>query len=139
MSLSGVNPDIDDAPGPARPDPDPGSGAGRRWPVPELPRLSPGLTGTLIYAGIRLLSAAITAFLLGHGHYQLRHWSLIRWARSSDGGHYIYDAACGAIVDPAGVEAALKSITGVVEHGLFLGLAECALIGTDEGVVWVER
>ena len=57
----------------------------------------------------------------------------------TDGGHYIYDAACGAIVDPAEVEAALKSITGVVEHGLFLGLAECALIGTDEGVVWVER
>ena len=100
MSLSGVNPDIDDAPGPSRPDPDPGSGAGRRWPVPELPRLSPGLTGTLIYAGIRLLSAAITAFLLGHGHYQLRHWSLIRWARSSDGGHYISIAAHGYTYPP---------------------------------------
>jgi ribose 5-phosphate isomerase A len=38
-----------------------------------------------------------------------------------------------------GVEAALKSITGVVDHGLFLGLAESALIGTDEGVVSIAR
>jgi ribose 5-phosphate isomerase A len=52
----------------------------------------------------------------------------------TDGGNLIYDAVCGAILDPPGVEAALKSITGVVDHGLFLGLAQSALIGTDEGV-----
>jgi ribose 5-phosphate isomerase A len=57
----------------------------------------------------------------------------------TDGGNYIYDAPCGAIVDPPGVEAGLKSITGVVDHGLFLGLAERAVIGTDEGVVAVDR
>jgi ribose 5-phosphate isomerase A len=57
----------------------------------------------------------------------------------TDGGNYIYDAACGAVLDPPGVEAALKSITGVVEHGLFIGLARHALIGTDEGVVTVTR
>ena len=53
----------------------------------------------------------------------------------TDGGNLIYDASCGAILDPPGVEAALKSITGVVDHGLFLGLASSALIGTDEGVL----
>ena len=52
----------------------------------------------------------------------------------SDGGNLIFDVACGAIDDPAGLAAALKSVTGVVEHGLFLDLAEVALIGTDEGV-----
>ncbi len=57
----------------------------------------------------------------------------------SDGGNFIYDAPCGAILDPAGVEAALKSITGVVDHGLFLGLAERALVGTDNGVVTLTR
>jgi ribose 5-phosphate isomerase A len=57
----------------------------------------------------------------------------------TDNGNFIYDAPCGAILDPPGVEAALKSITGVVEHGLFLGLAERALIGTDEGVVTLTR
>jgi len=55
----------------------------------------------------------------------------------TDNGNFIYDAPCGAILDPPGVEAALKSITGVVEHGLFLGLAQRALVGTDEGVVTV--
>jgi ribose 5-phosphate isomerase A len=57
----------------------------------------------------------------------------------TDNGNYIYDAPCGAILDPPGVEAALKSITGVVDHGLFLGLAGTALIGTDEGVVTLTR
>lgn len=57
----------------------------------------------------------------------------------TDNGNLIYDADCGAILDPPGVEAALKSITGVVDHGLFLGLAQSALIGTDEGVVEIRR
>jgi hypothetical protein len=49
----------------------------------------------LIFAGIRVLSVAVAAFLLGHGKYQLRHWSLVRWMRSSDGGHYWSIAAHG--------------------------------------------
>jgi ribose 5-phosphate isomerase A len=57
----------------------------------------------------------------------------------TDNGNFIYDAPCGAILDPPGVEAALKSITGVVDHGLFLGLAQSALIGTDDGVLRLER
>ena len=53
----------------------------------------------------------------------------------TDGGNLIYDAALGAIDDPAALAAALKAVTGVVEHGLFLGLARRALLGTDAGVV----
>ncbi|HUO21613.1 MAG TPA: ribose-5-phosphate isomerase RpiA [Caulobacteraceae bacterium] len=52
----------------------------------------------------------------------------------TDGGNYIYDAACGVIADPALLADALKSVTGVVEHGLFLDLAEEAILGTDSGV-----
>ena len=52
----------------------------------------------------------------------------------TDNGNYIYDAACGAIADPALLAEALKSVTGVVEHGLFLDLADEALIGLDSGV-----
>lgn len=55
----------------------------------------------------------------------------------TDSGNLIYDAPCGAIGDPAALAAALKSVTGVVDHGLFLGLAECALIGTDAGVATI--
>ena len=52
----------------------------------------------------------------------------------TDGGNVIYDVACGVIADPARLAADLKSLTGVVEHGLFLDLAEEAIIGADDGV-----
>jgi ribose 5-phosphate isomerase A len=56
----------------------------------------------------------------------------------TDGGNLIYDAACGRIEEPAALAFALKSVTGVVDHGLFLDLAELALIGTADGVVTLE-
>ncbi|MFZ3006133.1 MAG: ribose-5-phosphate isomerase RpiA [Phenylobacterium sp.] len=56
----------------------------------------------------------------------------------TDGGNVIYDAACGRIEEPALLAAALKSVTGVVDHGLFLDLADLALVGTANGVVAVE-
>ncbi len=49
----------------------------------------------LIYAGIRALSAAIAAYLLGHGQYRLQRWSLVRWMGSWDSGHYQTIAAHG--------------------------------------------
>jgi ribose 5-phosphate isomerase A len=52
----------------------------------------------------------------------------------TDGGNFIYDAACGAIPNPSALAADLKSVTGVVDHGLFLDLADVALVGTDQGV-----
>jgi ribose 5-phosphate isomerase A len=52
----------------------------------------------------------------------------------TDNGNLIYDAACGAIGDPAMLAATLKSVTGVVDHGLFLDLADEALIGGAGGV-----
>jgi ribose 5-phosphate isomerase A len=56
----------------------------------------------------------------------------------TDGGNLIYDAACGRIDNPAALAMALKSVTGVVEHGLFLDLADQALVGTPDGVVALE-
>jgi ribose 5-phosphate isomerase A len=56
----------------------------------------------------------------------------------TDGGNFIYDVACGRIEDPAALAHALKSVTGVVDHGLFLDLADLALVGTDAGVVRME-
>ena len=52
----------------------------------------------------------------------------------TDGGNLIYDAPCGVIADPSLLAEALKSVTGVVDHGLFLGMADEAIIGTDTGV-----
>jgi ribose 5-phosphate isomerase A len=56
----------------------------------------------------------------------------------TDGGNLIYDAHCGRIEEPAALAAALKSVTGVVDHGLFLDLADRALIGTPDGVIELE-
>lgn len=53
----------------------------------------------------------------------------------TDGGNLIYDAACARIEEPAALAAALKGLTGVVEHGLFLDLCDEALIGGDDGAV----
>ncbi len=52
----------------------------------------------------------------------------------TDNGNLIYDAACGAIEEPSLLANALKSVTGVVDHGLFLDLADEGLIGGDKGV-----
>jgi len=56
----------------------------------------------------------------------------------TDNGNLIYDAACGRIPEPAALAKALKSVTGVVDHGLFLDLADVALVGEDAGVIRVE-
>jgi ribose 5-phosphate isomerase A len=57
----------------------------------------------------------------------------------TDGAHVIVDLHLGRIADPTGTAAALKAVTGVVDHGLFIGLASDALIGTPSGVMEVTR
>jgi ribose 5-phosphate isomerase A len=52
----------------------------------------------------------------------------------SDGGNYILDCALKRIAEPARLEAALKAIPGVIETGLFLGMAHAAIIASDAGV-----
>jgi len=57
----------------------------------------------------------------------------------TDGGHWILDAALGRIADPPSLAHRLDGITGVVEHGLFIGLARAAVLAGDDGVRIVER
>ena len=52
----------------------------------------------------------------------------------TDAGNLIYDLPCRSIADPQALASALKAITGVVEHGLFLGLADEAIIASDQGL-----
>lgn len=52
----------------------------------------------------------------------------------TDGGHLIVDASFGRIPDPEALSAALHAIPGVVEHGLFLGLASAALLAGPDGI-----
>lgn len=52
----------------------------------------------------------------------------------TDGGHYIIDAHCNSIEQPEALAMALAGIPGVVDHGLFLGMAELILVGGPDGV-----
>ena len=52
----------------------------------------------------------------------------------TDGGHYILDCAFGAIPDPDALNRALDAVAGVVEHGLFIGLATTAIFAGPNGV-----
>lgn len=54
--------------------------------------------------------------------------------RITDEGNYILDCACEAIRDPSRTAADIRRIVGVVEHGLFLGMATLALVAGDDGV-----
>ena len=55
----------------------------------------------------------------------------------TDEGHYILDCAIPDDADPDALDHELKRIPGVVEHGLFLGMAEQALLGRTDGEVEV--
>jgi ribose 5-phosphate isomerase A len=57
----------------------------------------------------------------------------------TDNGNHIYDCAFGAIENVPALAAALSMIPGVVEHGLFVGLATTLLLGGDKGVRVVEK
>jgi ribose 5-phosphate isomerase A len=57
----------------------------------------------------------------------------------TDGGHYILDCAFGPIQSPRSLQAELDSIVGVVEHGLFIGIAYQVLAGGPEGVRTLNR
>lgn len=52
----------------------------------------------------------------------------------TDGGHLILDASFGRIPDARALSDALHAIPGVVEHGLFLGLADLAVIAGSTGI-----
>lgn len=56
----------------------------------------------------------------------------------TDGGHLIIDASFGLIRDARALSTALHAVPGVVEHGLFIGMARKAIIAAPEGVRIVE-
>ena len=55
----------------------------------------------------------------------------------TDEGNVILDLALRRIGDPARLEAALNRIPGVVENGIFTGLADIAILGHTDGSVEV--
>jgi ribose 5-phosphate isomerase A len=52
----------------------------------------------------------------------------------TDQGFWLVDARFDGIDDPAGLDRAVRSIPGVLDHGLFIGMATSVLVGSAEGV-----
>jgi ribose 5-phosphate isomerase A len=73
---------------------------------------------------LRATGATITQRMAGNGEPYI-----------TDGGNYILDAAFDSIADGRRMNCAIRDIVGVVETGLFIGMAELALVAGDEGVM----
>jgi ribose 5-phosphate isomerase A len=57
----------------------------------------------------------------------------------TDGGHWIVDAHLGRIQDASRLAGLLSAIPGVVEHGLFVGLARTAILAGAQGIRVIDR
>ncbi|MRN67298.1 ribose-5-phosphate isomerase RpiA [Brucella sp. 10RB9213] len=101
-----------------------------RFPLPiEVNRFGLGATIRAIEA------AAVKCGLAGPLNLRLKDGSPFL----TDGGHYIVDASFGRIPDPKTLSDALFAIPGVVEHGLFIGLARAAIIAGTDGIRTMNR
>ncbi|MEI9813282.1 MAG: ribose-5-phosphate isomerase RpiA [Acidobacteriota bacterium] len=58
----------------------------------------------------------------------------LREGFTTDGGHIILDCNFGLIADPLALQRQLDACVGVVEHGLFLGMAAQAFVATADGM-----
>ena len=100
-----------------------------RFPLPvEIAPFGAGATRLAVQAVLRAQPGMLTLRKSEDGH-----------AFVTDGGHFIVDAALGRIEDPREVARVLSAVPGVMEHGLFVGLASTAVIGGPDGVRIVER
>jgi ribose 5-phosphate isomerase A len=86
-------------------------------------------------ATVQAIEAAAASIGL-HGEMKIRAGSDDPFV--TDGGHLILDASFGRIPDPRALSDALRAIPGVVEHGLFLGLADLAVLAGPDGVKTIE-
>jgi ribose 5-phosphate isomerase A len=91
--------------------------------------------------GATSISLAVEAALAGAG---CRGPIALRKRRDggpfvTDGGHWLLDAKLNRIPDPPKLAADLAQIPGVMEHGLFVGLAHTAILAGPNGVRLVER
>jgi ribose 5-phosphate isomerase A len=82
-----------------------------------------------------------TAKILGKlgGHPDLRQHSGADGPFITDGGNYILDCAFGPIATASDLQRELDSVVGVVEHGLFIGMASQVLVATPNGVNRLDR
>ena len=100
-------------------------------------RLGPfALPVEVVGFGARTTIARIEAAIarLGYGSIPISLRMAGGEAFRTDSGHLIFDCAFGAITDAPALAAALSQVPGVVDHGLFIGIATTLVIARPDGV-----
>jgi ribose 5-phosphate isomerase A len=102
-----------------------------KFPLPiEIDRFAYGLTTKRVREVLKSLGQA--------GEIRLRSRA-DRTPFVTDGEHYILDCALGRIADSARLDAALKTVPGVVETGLFVGMAHVVILAGPGGIEVLRR
>jgi ribose 5-phosphate isomerase A len=100
-------------------------------PSKESPRLERSVPVEVLPAGRTTVAAAVRD---AGGEPTLRRAERKDGPVVTDNGNLVVDCAFGEIADPAALSATLSAVPGVVEHGLFVGLADEIHVGTESGV-----
>lgn len=98
---------------------------GRRWALPV----------EIVPFGWTVTAAALTA--LGARPVRRTHDDGAPFV--TDGGHYILDCRFDPFPEPEPLATRIKSLVGVVEHGMFLGMAEAVVVGYPDRVEVLRR
>jgi ribose 5-phosphate isomerase A len=92
------------------------------------------------------LPVEVVPFALPVVEAALRDFGLQPTARRRDGalvatdnGNVIVDCRTGPIADPMALAGRVRSLPGVVDHGLFLGMTSVVFVGQADGRVVVQR
>ncbi|HEY5048501.1 MAG TPA: ribose-5-phosphate isomerase RpiA [Rhizomicrobium sp.] len=114
--------------------------------VADASKLARQLGGFALPVEVVAFGHATTADRIAAGIGKLGYEKVSLRLRQSDGapfttdsGNLIYDAALGAIDDVAALAGVLDAIPGVVEHGLFVGLAHTLVIAHADRVEIIDR
>jgi ribose 5-phosphate isomerase A len=109
--------------------------------IADEPKLVPGLGGTVpvpvevVAFGWETTAVRLTAL----GAKPVLRMATSGEAFRSDGGNLILDCHFGLIGDPARLERDISNTIGVVETGLFIGMATTVLVATATGVLRLDR
>ena len=96
------------------------------FPLPvEVDRFGVGLTSDRIYAALNQAGCKNVGT-------KIRSVKRGKKPLITDGGNFIIDCACKHIPDPRLAAALLSSVPGVIEHGLFIDLADTLILGEDD-------
>jgi ribose 5-phosphate isomerase A len=107
--------------------------------IADEPKLVPGLSGTVPVEVVPFGWETTAARLAALGCRPVLRTAANGAGFRTDGNNLILDCDFGPIADPVQLERELSHTVGVVETGLFIGMATTALVAAPEGVLRFDR